>query len=76
MIHYFTGSKFRININSNLAIFVMLQPQKYNLEKPQKNLNNDMFKKLNFGQEKIKDQLKTLGANWGTQFTNTGFNMS
>ena len=30
MIDYFTGSKFSININSNLAILMMPQPQNHN----------------------------------------------
>ena len=32
MIDYFTGSKFRININSNLVFLMMPQPQNYYFE--------------------------------------------
>ena len=30
LIDYFTGSKFRMNKNTNLVILMMLQPQNYN----------------------------------------------
>ena len=30
LIDYFTGSKFRININSNLVVLIMSQLQNYN----------------------------------------------